>query len=82
MPPSPRGGYIKAAVVSPKASMHPWKKWWHSSTVSSSDGDGIWSVDQESGWNCREMGRSDLVLDSVLAAEEREVHGSVKMILS
>ena len=31
----------------------------------------VWSVDQESGVEHREMERSDLVLDSVLGAEER-----------
>ena len=62
---------IEAAVVSPKASVHLWEEivsrqpyflLWQVT---------VWSVDQESGVEHRATGRSDLVLDSILGAEER-----------
>ena len=69
-PRHPEVWVIELTVVSPKASVPLWEETvlqkpyflWQVM---------VWSVNQESGVERRATGRSDLVLDSILRAEER-----------
>ena len=65
----PEEWVIKAAVVSPKASMHPWEEMVSQQPYFLLWQVTVWSVDQESGVEHRAMGRSDLLLDNILGVE-------------